>query len=314
VADYALDTSALSRLVANHCRARALERDLRGTDHRLLVSQSVLEEILAVPTDQILLDVAESLERLLRLFGGRLLVSWGAVDIWRVEASRALARTPTFEPEQQQSFVNDLAYAISNRDPTHGGLNTSRTWVSKWKAAAEEAVKEPRRETRDAFRNRVDPGALGDELARYGPANVPDWLVERLLRIAAIPELEAFRVIQDTQRYHALRVAAALMNLTMFGDAIPPDLRTRHPYLQVLRTHRNNYFDCSVASSAAYADVFVVQDDDLRDKCVHLAQTGITPYRSMTLKEFERSLSPQSRWHRLCRRLASCWCHLFRRG
>jgi hypothetical protein len=287
--DCLLDTSAVSRLIEDSKRADALAASVRGTPTRLLVSFTVVDELLALASDQQVLRMGERFARLLRGFHGSMVISMSVWDLVQEESWRSLATTPALDWADTQTIAGRLEEASARGDPSLFGLNAARERVAGWKERIESQLSPLRAGWRAAFRaKKLRASAVGSALADYAPEDVPPRMCDAVLSTAGVLGLRGEQVVADIDRYRATRAQAALVRLTMYGDVVPTDLRTKHWYLPALKTNANNLYDCQIASSAAYAAYLVAEDRCLRDKCLALTQSGLLRFRAIGLSELER--------------------------
>ena len=119
-----------------------------------------------------------------------------------------------------------------------------------------------------------------------GPTDDFGWALEGLFNDPTILSIRHIDIadIRKNERYLASNLFLSQIQLQMFGAALAEYFQD--PIMLAFRSHEGNWLDASIMASAAYADVFVVDDPNANARAKFLVEHQIAKFKVKTLMEW----------------------------
>jgi hypothetical protein len=142
-------------------------------------------------------------------------------------------------------------------------------------------------EKRRLFANKQQREEMHAHIMSYsGPTDDFGWALEGLFNDPTILSIRHIDIadIRKNERYLASNLFLSQIQLQMFGAALAEYFQD--PIMLAFRSHEGNWLDASIMASAAYADVFVVDDPNANARAKFLVEHQIAKFKVKTLMEW----------------------------
>ncbi|MCY1003709.1 hypothetical protein OWM54_41855 [Myxococcus sp. MISCRS1] len=281
------DTNEIGSILEDDARSDELADAAVRSGWSLSLSGSVLPEVLAMNHERSQLARARNLLRLRKTMRSQFFIAAGFSDLVDHELSHRITSPVELDPRYGTTLYGHLHMAVEANNRTVGRLEEFSKFMAKWKAGNYPMSKE-NQAAGAAHWAKVGYSVpqVGALLESYSTSQIPDWLVERVVRgVHGRSRYQLQSIFVRPRRFKALLGWCSLANLIMFGDFIPPTRRGEHRLATLLKSGKNDWYDAAVAASCAYADVFVTADDNLAGRCKFLRQRGCLHFQTMTYAE-----------------------------
>jgi hypothetical protein len=172
---------------------------------------------------------------------------------------------------------------------TDENLMSIRRSVQSHKAGFKITDQETRIECLPHVPDEAAAAKIRDHLESYSSKDIPEWVITGFCKFIGRSK-KAASICRSIGRYPCIRALSSLVHWNMHAAAAPDRVRVllggRPEVARAIRRDIGNWFDASIAASAAYGDVFLTNDRGLREKCLHLRSRGLLRFQSLSLSEY----------------------------
>jgi hypothetical protein len=249
---------------------------LAATPQRFLVPYDVLGEILD-GAEHYAVRAAMALRDLARMLGPRLRVTFHFAATLDHELRQSIDGPTLHETDEVDSVV---AAVVEKHRGTRESLVNGTREAKASSARFDAGLRDELIDSRE--KHKLTEAQVVAQLASLQIADIPEVLVREAVLIAPArrPDIPT---LMRTLRDHPVLLSFCTLYLLAFLGRMSADLQ--HQAVHPLRPHRNDWYDASIAASAAYADYFVVEDQPFRDRCALARAKGFLEFKAVTVRE-----------------------------
>lgn len=292
----AIDTSALSNALDANASVDLFSEAIIRRNAMLMVSEVVLFEFSSNPNVPSVYSHIRRLQRLCRALGRRFCPSLGNADLMVAEAEKWQRGPPVY----RQGWENFAAARGSQLRKMASALPESAAWLTHRKTELFNIDRGLSQKV--AARGYVvDRDAFVEAICSNEPPGVDSRVIEEAAALSQ-GRFTAAGIVAAPARFKATHLLAHFDWRQCLANAVErpgvnPEYsltsaeRAQEDVLGVWRTKKKGrgegaWYDAYIAAAAAYAHVFVTDDDEQRRRCEFLRRRKLLTFRTMSLAEF----------------------------
>lgn len=284
----ALDTCALGNALDDETTMRRFVQTIGRKYSVVFVSDIVLFELSSDRDVSRAFERLRALRRLCRELHGLIFRSPDHKEIMRVEVHERLKGPLAHRIDW--SGIEDASDADLREIASQ--LPESYEWMRQKKKDLFESDRSLYRYLAEEKGIKLAPDALVKAIAASDPPRTDEMIVEMAAGLSN-GNCSAEQIVADSDRFRVTHVASHLVWRLCLANCADPSETTaeQEQVLGVWRTKGKGkgdgaWYDAFIAGTAAYMDILVSDDKNLRRRCEFLRKRGLLSFRTQELSEF----------------------------